>query len=188
MDIFIYYFKEFLNYLTLIGTGIAVILLLNIIYLKATSKSSNWLAQLIQNKALLWVFIVSLIATLGSLFYSEIAGYQPCKLCWFQRIFMYPLPLLILMALIRKEIWIKPYALAMSVIGQVISLYHYFLQVGTLYNIPVNSLAPCSDVGVSISCTSFSFIRFGYITIPMMSFIAFSLITIILLTKTDKRN
>ncbi|MDP2586801.1 MAG: disulfide bond formation protein B [Candidatus Komeilibacteria bacterium] len=136
---------------------------------------------------MLWVFIVSLTATLGSLFFSEVARFEPCKLCWYQRILMYPLALLSGMSLIRKEGAAWSYALAMSIIGQVIALYHYFLQIGTLFNIPVDAFAPCSAVGVSVSCSTFSFIRFGYITIPMMAFIAFSLITIILLIKQDKR-
>ena len=183
----IFYIKEFLNYLVLAGTFLTMVLLINLIYLKI-KKQDNRLSKLIKGQAMLWVFIVSLAATMGSLFFSEVAGYEPCKLCWFQRILMYPLFLLSLIALIRKEAVIIPYALAMSIIGGLIALYHYFLQIGTLFNIPVDSFAPCSDVGVSVSCSAFSFIRFGYITIPMMAFVAFTLITLILLIKMDKRN
>ena len=187
MGTFIFYAREFINYLVLVGAILAVVLLIALIHLKV-KKRDNWLTDLIKGRAMLWVFIVSLTATLGSLFFSEIAGYEPCKLCWYQRILMYPLALLSGIALIRKENWLLPYALVMSVIGGLVALYHYFLQIGTLLNLAVDKFAPCSTVGYSASCTSIFQLKFGFITIPMMAFIAFSIITIILLIKSDKRN
>ncbi len=187
MDLFIFYTREFINYLVLVATFLAAVLLVALIHLKV-KKRDNWLTALIKGRAMLWVFIVSLTATLGSLFFSEIAGYEPCKLCWYQRILMYPVALLSAVALIRKESWLIPYALVMSVIGQLIAAYHYFLQIGALYNLEVDKFAPCSAVGYSASCTSIFQLKFGFITIPMMAFVAFSLITIILLIKSDKRD
>lgn len=187
MGIFIFYTREFINYLVLAGAVLAVVLLVALIHLKI-KKRDNWLSKLIKGRSLLWMFIVSLTATLGSLFFSDVAGYEPCKLCWYQRILMYPLALLSGIGLIRKEAVIIPYALAMSIIGGLIALYHYFLQIGALLNLAVDKFAPCSTVGYSASCTSIFQLKFGFITIPMMAFIAFSLITIILLIKIDKHN
>ncbi|GAJ40946.1 disulfide formation protein [Parageobacillus caldoxylosilyticus NBRC 107762] len=73
-------------------------------------------------------WVISLIATLGSLYFSEILKFIPCDLCWFQRIFMYPQVVLLGIAVIRKEYGIARYSLALSVIGGTISLYHYLLQ------------------------------------------------------------
>src|SRR5690625_2033010 len=77
---------------------------------------------------LLFIWGVALIATLGSLFYSEIIGYVPCDLCWIQRIFMYPLVIIYGTALIKKEIKIDLSGLILSGIGLCVSIYHYSLQ------------------------------------------------------------
>lgn len=122
--------------------------------------------------AILLSFIIVLAATLGSLFYSEIAGYEPCKLCWFQRILMYPQTVLIGIALFKKDKGIVDYVIALSVIGALVAGYHYLLQVGVFPE------AACDVVGYSVSCAKLFVMQFGYITIPMMSFTAFLLITL----------
>ena len=131
----------------------------------------------IKKYALLFSFIVALTATLGSLFYSEIAGFEPCKLCWFQRIFMYPQVILLGLALIKKGREIVAYTIGLSLPGAVIAGYHYLLQLGV-----VPSLS-CSVVGYSVSCSQRFVMNFGYITIPLMSFTAFLLIILLQLTK-----
>ncbi len=162
-------------------------LLLLIIHEKITARQNSFLVlRLIKSKAAAFVLTVSLTAVLGSLFFSEIVGYEPCKLCWWQRIFMYPLPLLSFIALIRKKDNLTPYLLPMSLIGAAIAGYHYFLQVGNLYNLPVDKFAPCSAVGYSASCVTSFFLKFGYITIPMMSLVAFALISLILAVSLRK--
>ena len=77
---------------------------------------------------LLFAFTVSLVATLGSLFYSEVLGFEPCKLCWFQRILMYPQPVLYLVAFLSKKKDVFLFTLPLSIIGVVIASYHYLLQ------------------------------------------------------------
>lgn len=84
-------------------------------------------AKTLEN-ALIGAWGISLIATLGSLYFSEILKFIPCDLCWFQRIFMYPQVVLLGLAAIRKEYGIARYSLALSIIGGAISLYHYALQ------------------------------------------------------------
>lgn len=124
---------------------------------------------------LLLAFIISLTATLGSLFYSEILGYTPCKLCWFQRIFMYPLPIIFGIALKKKDLRIKHYIIPLAVIGALIAAYHYSVQVFQFTTTcGANSEVPCNVV--------YSF-ELGYITIPMMALTAFILIIILVYKK-----
>ena len=127
-----------------------------------------------KKRALKGAFGVSLLATLGSLFYSEIAHLTPCRLCWFQRIFMYPLPIILGIGLLKKEKGVFKYGLALSLIGVVIALYHYWLQVGGVESVT------CGVVGYSPSCSNYFFLRFGYITIAMMSLTAFSMVSLLL--------
>lgn len=134
----------------------------------------------ISRNALLFAFVVALIATSGSLFYSEIAGYEPCKLCWFQRIFMYPQVILLGLALWKKDYGIKLYGIVLSAIGAVIAGYHYLLQLG------VAPALPCAAVGYSAACSQRFVLQFGYITIPMMALTAFLLIIIFLAVRDDK--
>ncbi len=124
-------------------------------------------------------FAVSTTATLGSLFFSEIAKWTPCLLCWYQRIFMYPLPILLYVGIMRNEKIIKPYLLVLSAVGALIAGYHYFIQ---LY--PTSSLVPCDATGVS--CTKVYTWYFGYITIPLMAATAFML-NIILLSFSNSK-
>lgn len=129
---------------------------------------------LIEKHGILFGFIVALIAMLGSLTYSDVLGYEPCKLCWYQRIFMYPQVFLLGLALFRKERFIIPYALFLAVIGEIIALYHYTVQLGLFP-------APCSVSGYSVSCAKVFTLQFGYITIPLMAFTAFVLIVFCML-------
>lgn len=119
-------------------------------------------------------WLVSLVATGGSLYLSEVLLYEPCKLCWFQRIFMYPQVILLGMAAYRNDRSIIRYVLPLSIVGGSISIYHYAEQ-----KIPaLANLLPCK---VGIPC-NFDYINwFGFITIPFMALTAFILITICLL-------
>ena len=132
--------------------------------------------------ALALAFIVALAATVGSLTYSEILGYEPCKLCWFQRIFMYPLVILFGMAILRRDHTVTTYALPLSFIGAVIAGYHYLLQLGA-----VPSSFPCAAVGYSVSCAQRFVLQFGYITIPVMALSVFVLIATLCLAANRAR-
>ena len=126
-------------------------------------------------------FAVSLTATLGSLYFSEFAGFEPCKLCWLQRIFMYPLPFILGIAIYKKlkDVW--NYVLPLTIAGFAIAAYHYY------YQVTGSPLIPCSTVGFSVSCSERFFTYYGYITIPWMSLSAFALVTFfMLLAKSDK--
>jgi disulfide bond formation protein DsbB len=114
---------------------------------------------------------VAIAAMSGSLYFSEIAGYEPCELCWFQRILMYPLVLITGIALYRKDYSVKWYILPMAAIGAVISGYHYVA--GTLWSAAQRS---CSLDGPS--CFVDYFTDVGYVNIPMMALTGFVLIGI----------
>lgn len=132
--------------------------------------------------AVVFSFIVAVIATFGSLFYSEIAGYEPCKLCWFQRILMYPQVILLGLALWKKR-YLNYQSIVLSIMGAIIAGYHYLLQVGFA---PVS--LPCSAVGYSGACSQRFVMQFGYITIPMMAFTAFILIAIFFTARSSRKN
>lgn len=117
---------------------------------------------------------VSLMATLGSLYFSEIEKLPPCLLCWYQRIFMYPLVLITLVGILLHDRKLPYYILPLSIIGLVIASYHVLLQAG----IVPESSAPCI---LGVSCTTEYVAYFGFITIPLLSFTAFFLINVLML-------
>lgn len=118
------------------------------------------------------VFTVASTATAGSLFMSEIMEFEPCLLCWYQRIFMYPLVLLAGTALLLRKNDLDEYALPVTIVGGAIALYHIFVQV-------VGDLVP-TGCGTDVPCTLAYISELGYITIPVMAFTAFLTIGIIL--------
>lgn len=131
--------------------------------------------KFVEKNGITLALVAAAAALLGSLFYSEIAGYDPCKLCWYQRIFMYSQVVVLAVALWKKERHGGMYCLALSAIGAAIAGYHYLMQIGAI------SSLPCSAVGYSASCSQRFVTQFGYITIPMMSFSVFVLIIVFLL-------
>lgn len=174
---------EILATLTLISNIVIIVylflLIINHLFkIKAISKLLDTSYQLLNTYVL--AFIVSLTATLGSLFFSEIMKFQPCILCWYQRIFMYPQPILLYLAIVRNEKVLRPYLLALNIIGALIAGYHYLLQ-----RFPESLVAPCSVVGATTSCIKGYSFYFGYISIPWMALTAF-VINIILLTINTK--
>ncbi|MAH03215.1 disulfide bond formation protein B [Candidatus Pacearchaeota archaeon] len=158
-----------LSVLTVIGDIFIVVFLLSLVYQYFSKKKINF--NIIKENSLFLSFIVALIATLGSLFYSEIAGYTPCKLCWFQRIFMYPQTILLGIALFRKAKRAHYYLIPLNIIGAFIALNHYLIQ----------RMEYATSCGIeAVSCSVKYTFHFGYITIPMMALTAFCLMIIFL--------
>lgn len=118
-------------------------------------------------------FAVALTATLGSLYFSEIRHFIPCTLCWYQRILMYPLVIITLVGIIEQDDFLPTYVLPFSLIGILVSGYHYLLQWGVFGN-----AAACT---VGIPCNARYISYFGFVTIPFLALTAFILITIIML-------
>jgi len=123
------------------------------------------------SKSLLLAWIAAIIATLGSLYFSEVRHFIPCTLCWYQRIFMYPLAIILGIAIYRNDNSIYRYVLPLSIIGMVISGYHTVLQ-----KIPYLQQFEMCTTGVPCSKDYLNWL--GFITIPLMAFIAFTIITI----------
>ncbi len=119
-------------------------------------------------------WIVALIATVGSLFFSEVMQLPPCVLCWYQRIAMYPLVLVIAAGVIMRDGRVKFYALPLALSGLVISVYHNLLYYGLI----PDSITPCTQ---GVSCTTVQIEWLGFITIPLMALAAFVLISVCLL-------
>lgn len=159
-----------------------IFITLVVVYVLFLREKYPGLAKFLTKHGLLLAFLVSLISVLGSLFYSQIAGFAPCELCWFQRIFMYPLVVLLGMALVKKERVIIDYALGLLVIGSVISLYHNYV-----YYMNKGLSAYCQVGGSATSCVVRYVFELGYVTIPMMALTAFALI-IIFLVFTNTKN
>ncbi|HSF87725.1 MAG TPA: disulfide oxidoreductase [Acidimicrobiia bacterium] len=113
-------------------------------------------------------FIIAATATLGSLYLSEIAHLEPCKFCWFQRIAMYPLAVILGIAAWRKDRNIRIYATTLAVVGASIAAYHYLIQ-----QFPTLSAGECS---VTVPCTAAYIWEFGFVSIPWMALSAFALI------------
>jgi disulfide bond formation protein DsbB len=114
----------------------------------------------------LWgAFVVAAIATGGSLFLSEVAGFVPCELCWYQRICMYPLSLLTLLAAVRSDFRVAWYLLPLPVVGAGVAVYHLLVENGV-----VGQSTACL---VSGGCAVKWINEFGYMTIPTLTLTAF---------------
>jgi disulfide bond formation protein DsbB len=135
-------------------------------------RARDALCDLMSETGLWLAWLVALTATLGSLYYSEVAHFDPCKLCWYQRIGIYPLAVVLLLAALRRDRAIRFYAIPVATISAVISTYHYQLE-----RFPDQTSLSC---GLEDPCTVVWVWRFHYISIPMMALSAALLIIALL--------
>jgi disulfide bond formation protein DsbB len=168
----------FLGILTLLVAATDVVIA--VLALAARWRRNEWarrtlgsIAELFGPQAVLLAAIVAVTAMSGSLYYSEVAGYVPCELCWFQRIGMYASAVILVVAAIRREIAVRPYALTLAGLGAVISAYHVAVQ-----RIPEVTSVACT---VDAPCTAIWVNTFGFISIPVMAGVAFCTIIVALL-------
>ena len=124
----------------------------------------------------------ALLATSGSLYFSEIAGYLPCLLCWYQRIAMYPLVIILAVGILRRDAKMYLYALPLAIIGALIALYHVLLY----YKVFPESEETCR---AGVSCTTKYIEYLGFVTIPLLSLGAFLVIIacMVLLWKKSRK-
>lgn len=123
-------------------------------------------------QALALGFVVAAVSMVGSLYFSEVAHFIPCRLCWYQRICMYPLVPMLGLAAWRRDLAIRPYAAVLAGIGAVIAAYHVLIErYPTLESSVCDPAAPCTLIWVR---------RFGYLTIPTMALSGFALVLVLL--------
>ncbi len=177
-------FEVMRRFFALLAIGVDIAIVAGLVLLVG-SRVSVPLAELrsrveasLDGRELTLAFILAATATLGSLYLSEIAHLEPCKYCWFQRIAMYPLALILGMAAWRRDRSIRIYAMPIAAIGGLIAAYHYLIQ-----QFPNLSAGECS---VTVPCTAAYIWEFGFVSIPWMALSAFALI--ILLLDVARRN
>ncbi|MBK9438801.1 MAG: disulfide bond formation protein B [Chloracidobacterium sp.] len=126
-----------------------------------------------------WTIVLT--GMVGSLFFSEVMELPPCVLCWYQRIAMYPLILIIGIGIIRRDPSWKIYALSLSLVGLAISIYHNLLYYGFI----PESITPCT---VGVPCNAVQLEWLGFITIPLMGLVGFISLTLCLLAYRSKED
>ena len=112
-------------------------------------------------------WVIALLATVGSLFFSEVMGLPPCVLCWYQRIAMYPLVLIIATGIVTRDGRMRAYALPLCLAGLAVAVYHNLLYYGVI----PETLTPCSE---GASCTERQIEWLGFVTIPLMGLASFA--------------
>lgn len=117
---------------------------------------------------------IALLSAAGSLFFSEVMELPPCVLCWYQRIAMYPLVIIIGIGIITKDTFWRKYALPFAIGGLILAVYHNLIYYGFI----PESLTPCTQ---GVSCSERQIEWFGFITIPLMGLAAFLFIVLTLI-------
>jgi len=137
----------------------------------SSTKDAVW--ETLGPSALWLAFLVALTATLGSLYLSEVAHFVPCKLCWYQRIAMYPLVPILAIAAWKRDFSVVRYVVPLAVIGAAISIYHYQLE-----RFPSQASVSCS---ADAPCTVVWIWKFHFVSIPLMALSGFALIVALVL-------
>ena len=138
----------------------------------AARRSLEGLRSSVGSSALVAAFVVATLATLGSLYFSEVAHFEPCRLCWYQRIAMYPLVVILGIAALRRDPGVRRYAMPLAIIGALIATYHYALEW-----LPWLDTGACS---ATTPCTVVWFREFGFISLSYLALSAFLLIVTLL--------
>jgi disulfide bond formation protein DsbB len=129
----------------------------------------------------LWLaFAIAATATAGSLYLSEVGHLVPCTLCWYQRIAMYPLAIILGIAAVRDDADVRLYVIPLAAIGGFLSIYHIAVQ-----RVPGLPSAACS---LDVPCSAIELERFGFVTIPVMALIGFASILVVLSLLTTARS
>ncbi len=136
--------------------------------------------MIFQKYALLLAWIQAFVGMIGSLFFSLVMQLPPCDLCWYQRIAMYPLIIILGLGILRKDKTSLDYAFPLAIIGWLIAVYHNLLY----YNILPEAMAPCK---AGVSCTTKYIEWFGFVTIPLLACIGFSVILVCLYFAKKKK-
>lgn len=169
------YFAANIDYWLALGTiaaQVVTVVLLGAFLLRSRIPMCNDIVQSIARRGLLIGLGITAFGTVMTLVYSDLFGFVPCDLCWWQRIFLYPQVILFGMALRKRDVYIADYALVLSIFGFGIALYHHFLQMFP------DSL-PCPATGPS--CAQRIIFELNYVTFPMMAVALFGVLIVLAL-------
>jgi disulfide bond formation protein DsbB len=169
--------NAFFTMLTLLANAavvIAVVLAVAALVSTRARELGRTVVAAVGPSARLLAWIVATVTTLGSLYYSEIANFVPCRLCWYQRICMYPLAVILLVGILLRDRRVRWYALPFVAIGAPISAYHWLVE-------RVDFFAKSSSCSAEAPCTVPWFQELGYVTLAFMALSAFLLIGTLLL-------
>jgi len=163
---------ETLSAILALVAGIGALAVLVATMLGERSPATLGIARWVLQQRAAFTFAVALLSTLGSLYFSEIADFVPCRLCWFQRVFMYPITIVALVGLVRRDAAARWYSASLAVIGGGVSLYHLLIERGILPDSTSCSLfgPPCSEVW---------FRAFGFVTLAFMALCGFVAIVVL---------
>ena len=120
-------------------------------------------------------WLIATVSTLGALFFGEVMHLPPCVLCWYQRICMFPLVLILPVGLFPLDRKVVRYALPLAVIGWLFAVFHVLLIAGVI----PEQIKPCTQ---GVPCSEKVIEWFGFVTIPLLSLVAFSLIGLLLIS------
>ncbi len=164
---------QYVNLFVAVGAVVLQVVTLLVILLLIFSRRENKILSFIKENFLSIGFLLSLVPLLVSLFYSDVIGFAPCKLCWLQRIALYPSCLLFGLAWWKKDRNISFYIFPLLVFGSLVALYHNFIYYFG------EGIAPCDSSGVS--CVQRLVSEFGsYISIPSLSLTSFVSLIVLL--------
>lgn len=166
-------FTTFFNTLSALG-GIVFLALSVILLFSIVTKRNTVVSIFVATHTLVVVCSTALLATIGSLIYSLVIGFPPCDLCWYQRIFMYPIAFISLLDLWTKRATSMLYSKLLAIGGLLFASFHTLI-----YYTNINPI-PCS---ATASCTARYVWEFGFMTIPLMALSSFVFILLALLTK-----
>jgi disulfide bond formation protein DsbB len=160
----------FFSLLALVALGGAVVV---VVARLLRSRGATQLVAAVDDASLWVAFLIAATATAGSLYFSEVADYVPCQLCWYQRIAMYPLSVILLVAAIRRDRAVRWYAGPVAAIGAATSTYHYLIEWR-----PSLEGGAC---GIGPSCADIWFRELGFVTLAFMALCGFVAILILVL-------
>lgn len=169
---------ETLNYSLALGTlamQLGGAMLLAIYFLRSRYAFLREISESVVQWGMPLAFFLAALGSGLTLYYSEVLGFLPCPLCWWQRAFLYPQVVLFAVALWKRDVRIADYSIALSVIGAGIALYQHALQM-----VPAGVL-PCPAVTEGISCAQRIIFEFNYITFPLMAATLFGFLVVLML-------
>ena len=162
-----------------IGLQLVTVILLVVFLMRKKVPSFNDIAQSVGERGLWIAFGITFVTFLFTEYY-KILGFEPCPLCWWQEIFLYPQIVLFAIAAWRKDTRIVDYSIVLSIFGAGVALYQHVLQMtphGTL---------PCPATG-TVSCATRILFEYNYITFPLMAFTTFAFLIVVMLLVRSRR-